>query len=223
MRKWMIVFLLVILILVDQGSKIIISQNYTTDPDVYMPISNTVHIHPYLHAEDAEKLTPLAEKLSLDVRVLLGLNFLLFLVGMVAVGFCVVFFFRFLFWDFSIKKHPNLIIAWFVFFAAGVLCSGFFDDLFWGGSLDFICFARDIQIPVNGHTHTVPRHRVYDLKDFYIIIGSVFLFLRAILFFLSALKGKREDTVSFDEKCKHPIQNIRNMRARSTDKKICKG
>ena len=220
MKKWMVILLLLVgLILLDQGSKIIISQNYTMDRDAYISITNTVHIHPYLNDEDAQAMMPLAEKLSLDVRVLMAFQFVLYLILFVGVGLLVAFCLRFFFWDYHLKKYPRLTTAWLLFFAAAFLCSAFFDELFWGGSLDFICFVKDIEISVGNHMHLAPRHRIMDLKDIYIFIGSAFLIVRSILFSISVSvsekKGKQEGIVSLLEKCKHPLQNLRNMRAKS--------
>ena len=220
MKKWMVILLLLVgLILLDQGSKLIISQNYTMDRDAYISITNTVHIHPHLNDEDAVKMMPLAEKLSINVRVLMAFQFVLYLVLFVGVGLLVACCLRFFFWDYRLKRYPRLTTAWLLFFVAAFLCSAFFDELFWGGSLDFICFVKDIEIPVGNHTHLAPRHRIMDLKDLYIHIGNAFMLVRVVLFCISVSAAEKKDSsegiVPLLEKCKHPLQNLRNMRAKS--------
>ena len=83
-RNIFIILLILLLILLDQGSKLYIDSHYERssteehatqhDIEAMEPSRVLLHIHPVLHAKMKAKFTPIAEKLSVDVQVLLVLN-----------------------------------------------------------------------------------------------------------------------------------------------------
>lgn len=210
---------ILVLITIDQGVKIAVEQAVTAD-DGLMQVSDAVHIHPYFNGADRAELQPIAEKYNLPIDFLMILEALSLTMKFVLFGLCAYFVDRFFFWDTPRKHYPLLTASMICLIVAGLLCHAYIDELFRGGTLDYICISRTIEITeqVGDHIHTVtaPHHRFFDLADIYIASSLLLTIVRIGLWCVSLLKQNAADPKSISAKLKHPIRNIRSMTERRT-------
>ena len=201
---WYFIFI-IILILLDQGTKLLISDFYNAEDGILL-VSNTVHIHPIFNDECVLQWTKTAEKTNIHLYVWLFLDALktvlsfLFPIGMA------ILLRMFFFWDKSVRKYSLLTGIMLCVLLSAFLCH-VIDDFVWGGALDFICISWDDIFETNGVVQNIVRHKSFDLKDFYICIGMILLWIRGIFEILVYVKNK--DIV--DDRLRHPIQNIKTI------------
>ena len=155
---------------IDQGIKMLIS--YFIGENQVIIIPDFFHIHPFFNN------ISLAERfINIKIPIIIMLA-----VCIIAVFF-IIFFYRF--FIFVTKKWRKLLISFTGFFLTAILCSCF-DQIFWGGSLDYICFYGKY---------------IYDLKDFYIDIGFVLIILLAIILLIEYFRNFNKE-----ERKKHTIK-----------------
>ncbi len=221
-RRWILMVLLVTLLLVvlDQGTKLWVDRTFT-DTEHASVSDGSLHVHPHINDRDTEALTPIAERLSVDVRWLLGGRALLLtMVGafllLVMTGIP-----RFFLWDApSRRRFPRIrsvlnIVAP-ACFAAGVISSSWVDELLWGGSLDWIAVVMRTEsvaiLPGHNHRGTVYHCRIWDIKDSYILLAVLMVFVYFVCMIVTLLIQPKAVRVGYDGKCKHPIRNFRALR-----------
>lgn len=214
--------IILILIVLDQGTKLIVD-NYFDVPENVMQISDTIHIHPKLNDIDMQKMLPLADKFSLNMRFLMLIKAALFTIIMVAGFFLCYGVQRFFFWDCQKKSYLGLNIAILCLAAAGIICSVYIDELCFGGSFDWICCTWvGVQPFHNDHYHAVSYHFTFDMKDIYLWIGMILFVVRVVLFLITYLQSTQEEQKGYDRKLKHPLQNIRNMKVAAMNGRLKK-
>lgn len=219
-RKHFFLALLLILTLIalDQGTKLAVDHLIGRDESL-MQVTNTVHLHPYLNDEDSVAMQPIADESGIPLEVLLLLDSLKTTLSVALAFLLACAADRFIFWDIPRKSYPKLTILLICLMISAIICSGYIDELGWGGSLDFLCIARDTEMirTVGNHTHTViaPHHKIFDLKDLYIAAAFPLIIARCLLWYASFFKllTDKEERTKLDHKFKHPIENIRRMRA----------
>lgn len=219
-RKHIFVALLLIIALIalDQGAKLAVDHFIGRD-EALMQMTNTVHLHPYLNDEDSVAMQPIADESGVQVEVLLLLNSLKTTLSVTLAFLLAYAADRFIFWDIPRKSYPKLTLLLICLMISAIICSGYIDEFGWGGSLDFLCIARDTEVirAVGDHTHTViaPRHKIFDLKDLYIVAFLPLLIARCVLWYASLFKllVNQEERTKLHLKFKHPIENIRRIRA----------
>lgn len=148
MRKKLLI--IIILILIDQSIKIIIS-NFFICKELYF--KKIIGFLPYLN-ESQLSIFNNEINLNLDITILSLINLLL-----IAALIC----FYFILKKCSNKSSIKYLNIMFVFLLSGTLCS-FIDKQFYGGSLDYLVFGSII----------------IDLKDIYLLIGFCFYLIWAI-------------------------------------------
>ncbi len=185
-----------------------------------------VRLDPVLHAKVAESLTPLAERWGAPLRLLTAGYALLMtavaaLLGLLAA--CVLYL---PFWDLPKRRYTRLTCAVLVLGAAGVLASLWADGLLWDGSLDWLRVTWLVEAGermVEGHTHPLPYVRfnklIFDLKDVYLLVACVLLFVRLGLLLATYARCTPEERAGLKEKERHPIRNLRSMLAHMRDQK----
>ncbi len=215
MRKRKVLYFvcsILLLILLDQGTKQIVNHVFVF-PENVMRIADTIHIHPILNDQNLQSLLPIAETLSVNVYFLLCIRAVMFsILFCVGVGMCYQIH-SFFFWDCKKKSYVRLNTAILCLTVAGMLCSVYFDELCFGGSLDWICCAWErVRQDYGTHSHAVVYHFTFDLKDIYLWLGMGLFVLRIVLFLITYLKSTEEEQKGYDRKLKHPLQNIRNRK-----------
>ncbi len=180
-----------ILILFDQITKLIVNANFTADEQ----FRNGLHIHPSLHTkfEDGE-IVP-----QIVIGVILGI--LLSLIAWKGN--------EFFFHDCPErmkKSYPAFTNTMLYLLTSGTFCSVVLDALVWGGSLNFICIAWQA---LDSYRNSFIKHLIFDIKDIYLTVGIVLLFIRI---FMIALKISKEDEKQIAKKLRHPIKSIREMK-----------
>ena len=149
---------ILLLILLDQGSKRIVENHYSI-PENAMQITDAIHIHPCLNDQNLQSLLPIAETISVNVYFLLCIRAVLFtLLLLVGMWLCYQIH-SFFFWDRQKKSYARLNVAIVCFTMAGMFCSVYLDELCFGGSLDWICYAWDgVKTIHNDHAYPVVYH-----------------------------------------------------------------
>ena len=179
----------VFLILFDQCAKILV-YTFVKVNDKVLNATNCLHIHPVLNEEVKNAFLPIADSSSMNIKTLLLTRsviiffcFIIFIVGIYLIH-------KFIFWDTNTKKYSMLSCTVLCFYLAGAVCSLFFDQLIWGGSLDFLCIARErIQIYSYPKVYSVPWHWViFDIKDIYLWLATILFLIRIILWIVEFLK-----------------------------------
>ena len=123
MRKyfyWCLIFS-VMLILLDQGSKLLISNCFEAKEEILL-VSNTVHIHPILNDRCVLEYTQIAEKTSIPLFVWLFLDPLKAAVSFFVPIMIAMLFRKFFFWDKSVKKYSLLTGIMICFILSACLC-----------------------------------------------------------------------------------------------------
>lgn len=201
--------LIIILILLDQGSKLLIS-NYYTVKDGILLVSNTVHIHPILNDECVLQCAQTAEKTNIHLYVWLFLDALKTVLSFLIPIVVAILLRKFFFWDRSVKKYSLLTGIMICFMLSACLCH-IIGDYVWGGALDFICVSWDDTLVISGVAQNIVRHKSFDLKDFYAYIVMILLWVRGILEMLVYMKNKEV----MADRLRHPIQNIKTIKQQS--------
>lgn len=219
-RLWILCILSVLLLIaIDQGSKLFIAHVYEVGAD-YPEAANQFHIHPLIHGRTMQTVQNLAKRTSLPAGLLLTGYVVWILLFSAALLLFLYGLHRFYFWDCDPPKRLSRLFPVFgCFCTAAGICSAFFDDVFWGGSLDFLCFTREGQVPFGNHFHPAVNHAVFDLKDIYVFMTVLLGITYSIWFLIVFIKEYRKDQAKYDNRVKHPIQNIRRMREQKKKEK----
>lgn len=212
-RFWCLCILAVLLLIaVDQGSKLLVAHLYKVGAD-YPEAAGEFHIHPLIHDSTARSVQSLSERTSLPAGLLLAGYVVFILLFNAALLLFLYGLHRFYFWDCDPPKRLSRLFPVFgCFCTAAGICSAFFDDLLWGGSLDFLCLTREGQVPFEDHFHPAVLHAVFDLKDIYVLLTLLLGVAYAICFLIVFFREYKKDKEKYDNRVKHPIQNIRRMR-----------
>lgn len=110
-----------------------------------------------------------------------------------------------------VKSSPKLTETALVLWVAGIICSTLIDSLIWGGSLDFLCiewakFYTDAVEP-----YTISHQFNCDLKDMFLIIGTVLILVRVAIFNLSQYKLPKSSRKLISKREFHIIRSIREV------------
>ena len=188
--KKAVIFLaiLFLLVLADQSAKVLID-NYTEfNSQDLSQVKDTVHIHPLLNNQTQNKIISLSEKTGLSVALLKLINVLCH-TGFNAIVFAALLFLNATLKIANTKTHPLLFRFILMLLCVVPICR-LCDEIFRGGTLDFICISRAI---VNHHGKHQILHASFDLCDCYLFIFVLSLIVYAILFaknFSAATKYK---------------------------------
>lgn len=199
----------VFLIFVDQISKVFIKAFFICDSK--KTFLNILHIHPRINSEGVDFANEITKYLDIDINVILILRALFFIIILAIIVFVCTFLYMFFFWGCNTKMYMPLNIAILSFGTSSVLCSVLMDELFFGGSLDWICIFWSGKKLVNNHYHLIERHLTVDFKDIYIFITIILLILRYLLGIYTLLKSTSEERKIYDFRAKHPIKNVKEM------------
>ena len=213
MSKKKCIFIFIIttafLIFVDQISKIFIKIFFENNS------SSTFfcffHIHPMLNTEGVDFAKLVSNYIDIDIDIILILRALFFIIILAIIVFLWTFVYMFFFWGRNTKMYMPLNIAILSFGTSSVLCSVLMDELFFGGSLDWICIFWSGKKLVNNHYHLIERHLTVDFKDIYVFITIILLILRYLLGIYILLKSTSEERKIYEFRAKHPIKNIKEM------------
>lgn len=209
-----VICIILVLIVLDQGIKIIVNNTIPAKEELFS-VSNTIHIHPYLNDKDAKELSPIAQEKNIDVRILVIFYSFFKDIAFFFFAFILCGWFWLLFWDFNIPKNPFLVRTGLGFLLGGVICGGYIDELFWGGSLDYICISFYKKVLVTDHYHIVPKHIIFDAKDIFLLIGFGVLVAYVAQILAWAFKTSKDKEISrkIDYRLIHPIKTIKTILA----------
>lgn len=192
-------------ILIDQIAKILIKNS---NSDIISTTS--VHIHPQLNAEGVEAAARISDFLNIDIHVVLIVRALFYIFIFVLFILAYVGFHVFIFWGCQKKTYKTLNFWIISIAAAALLCSFFADELFWGGSLDWICITWLGNHSAVSH-HVTSYHYTFDIKDIYLFIAMILTIVRGCLFLYTYQKSTPDEKKQFSDRLKHPIQNIKDV------------
>jgi len=145
-----IIFLIIALATLDQGIKLVVS-HFLTDVEFYV-IPNILFIQPWQNVYRG------------SIPALLGWKTPLFLsIVCTTIGWVLIWaWYRYMkYCTFKWGKWNNVLTAYITFFSAAFVCI-LIDNMFWGGSLDFL----------NLH-FTRNDYFIFDTKDIYVLIGVI--------------------------------------------------
>lgn len=180
-----------ILILADQLVKQFINATITADEQ----FRNGLHIHPSLHAKfEGAEIVP-----QIVIGVILGI-----LLSLIAWKGNEFFFHDCP--DRMKESYPAFTNTMLYLLISGTFCSVVLDALIWGGSINFICIAWQA---LDSYGNSFIKHLIFDIKDIYLTVGIVLLFIRI---FMIALKISKEDEKQIAKKLRHPIKSICEMK-----------
>lgn len=111
----------------------------------------------------------------------------------------------------AVKTSPYLTEAAAVLWLSGIFCSTFLDAFFSGGSLDFLCFEWAEIYTSSPEPYTVIHHFNLDLKDIFIILGTVILLLRSLIWQISLYRLPKESRKTVSKRSFHIIKSIREV------------
>lgn len=203
--------LLLLLILLDQGAKLLIEQTVPFD-DSLMRVSNTFHLHPAINDENMTSLSAKALESGNPLWLYVAGNIAFKLFG--AVFACAVMYPLLSFCACLIggKFRRGLFLLQATLLIASSVCNCIC-MLLRGGSLDYLCIAKDIQIAYRDHFHAVPSHRIFDIKDLYVWLGMALVILLVVMLLVDAVKytsryyalpktDRKEETLAMKERAK---------------------
>lgn len=199
----------VFLIFLDQISKVFIKAFFIYDSK--KTFFNILHIHPRINSEGVDFANEITKYLDIDINVILILRALFFILILGSVIFLWIFIYMFFFWGCNKKTYMFLNLPLLSFGISSVVCSFFMDELFFGGSLDWICIFGTRKKLVNNHYHLIESHLTFDIKDLYVLITIILFILRLILGIYTVLKSTSEERKKYVFRANHPIKNIKEM------------
>lgn len=201
-------FTVLILICLDQFSKLLVKAfvPVTSLNSIIYTHSDTgwfmFHLHPELH-----------NKYSLPVDIVIAVLAMAFVIGLIVyLKYERPALLRDIPDSEAVKSSPRLTETALVIWIAGIICSALIDSLIWGGSLDFLCiewakFYTDAVEP-----YTISHQFNYDLKDIFLIIGTVLILVRIAIFNLSQYKLPKSSRKLISKRSFHIIRSIREAR-----------
>ena len=209
------ILLILLLLMFDQGVKLVINQVYSFDGN---PLQETgVHLHPEINDKDAIWAAEQTERIGLSIPFWIAVNavaklfssvFLLFAIGIFSVMKAA-----------ATGKRGFRSVKYIAIFLSASTLAGVLGLLFWGGSLDWCC------ISVASHANGNPphlTHYIFDLKDLYFAVEMLLIlffvlqtFLKMLRFFAGADKEaetrfwKKELPLQLKGFIRHPIRYFR--------------
>lgn len=162
---------MVLLILLDQGIKLLVERTIPQSESL-MQVSDTFHLHPYINNENMTVLFEKATESGVPLWLYVAGNmaYKLFGSALTALALCALS--SFCSHLCGGKQHTLLLLLQSALLLSAAICNCIC-MLLRGGSLDFLCFAENVQIPYGDHFHTVPHHTIFDFKDLYLCLSFV--------------------------------------------------
>ncbi len=185
MKKYIkyIILITALLVLLDQGTKLLVDNLYSFDKDP-MQVADCIHLHPVINDSTLEKLMECAEKTSISVGVWLTIEIIGFVLGGAFV--CFVFYIIYCYlYDKKVKMSLYFLSTLLCIIIAQVICK-VLDDVFRGGTLDWLCISKTTRFGGNYDIF----HYVFDLRDIYIFLIWILFFVEFIVLFVRLLKDK---------------------------------
>lgn len=208
-RYLLSVIFIIFLVFIDQISKVFIKMQ--TIGNVNNPSSNLIHIHPQLNTEGIQSSNLIANYLQLDVTTVLLFRALIYIIIFVIIIFFWIAIHNFFFWGCKKKPYMFLNLAIVSFEGAAILCSFLMDELFFGGSLDWICISWLKKEFISNHYHLTSCHFTFDIKDIYVLVAIILFVVRLYLFIYTCLTSTPDERKKYSYRGNHPIKNIREM------------
>lgn len=208
--------IIIFLIFVDQLSKLLVHL-FIDITDEMLMVSNTVHIHPWFNEDQGWLFNYIYDNIANDIFIVTCIESFVVVFLCVQLFFLIYLFHQFLFWNAEIKSYKILTGVCFSFLISGMICSKIFDAFIWKKTLDYICIVREVVrvCPTCHKTHPVPWHWFhFDLKDIYLLIGFLLFIVRIALWIVEFSKYEKKHKKDLNNKFRHPIQNIKNMKNR---------
>jgi len=168
------VILVFLLIIVDQSIKVYISKFYM-EPHVHVTvIDGVLNFCPMQNKNLGWIPNMLGYMMPVHMAVLLDVIAVLLTAAA----------YRYLkFCSFDWEKYKNLSAIFLAMFLSGIFC-GLIDNIFWGGSIDYIRLFDWF---------------TFDLKDFYIAVGEALVLFYLIIFLIRYYKLTKEERKEHDK------------------------
>ena len=112
----------------------------------------------------------------------------------------------------KVKSCPKITFIGLALWLSGIICGLFFDSLFWGGSLDFLCIESEKRAADAAADYTVLSRFDFDFKDVWLILGTLLIVIRTVVFGLSQYRLPKESRKIISKRSRHLISSIREAR-----------
>ncbi len=185
-----ILCLIVLLSAMDQGAKILVSQLFNYDPESLMQVKDTIHIHPMVNHSNAEWIIEMVQKTGIGVVFWKLFDQITRLLTSALIHFMVFYVHRASVIA-NLKKRVALVHTLYVLIGSITVC-GILDRLFWHGTQDFLCISNSF-IADSGNLKI--RHLSADIKDCYLDLFVVLLFVYVILLAIDFSRNKEAYSV----------------------------
>ena len=171
-RVWICIITIILLVVIDQGAKLIIDVFYEYDSDALKQEMDTFHIHPLVNYEIPDKLSAYAEKSGINLILLSVLDLFGVLIRAAFAGWAIYSMYKVSLFS-GTKKNSNFVYVLLVLVSAVSICV-VFDRLFWGGTHDFLCVSKSFYTEDG---RLMVGHLSSDIKDVYL---NILVFLMSI-------------------------------------------
>lgn len=217
-RKKLLVILIVIIALIalDQVSKLIVCNIYGINegiPDDYTENTKGLHIYPLINDSDKNAAQNISNLSGISADLVYALYLSFFIIGGMAFTLAMSYVPKFFYWDTQRSTIPFVRYALFCLGVSSSVCSLIIDEIFWGGSLDWICISTMFHKPFGAPSEYKAIFLAIDFKDIYLFMAVILVIVVFAHFVYGYMRSSAQVRKAFDDKVLHPIKNIKNMLA----------
>ena len=214
-KKVLVVFIAIILLIaLDQVSKVIVYNIYGINegmPKDYPEVTHGLHIYPLINDVDQA----IVQNISNTTGINANLVYMLYLSISIIVGMAFVLAISYVpkFWNWD-TGHSTIPLVRYALFTLGIsssVCSLIIDEIFWGGSLDWICVSTMFHKPFGAPSEYKAIFLAIDFKDIYLFLAIILVLVVFAHFVYGYIRSSAQERKIFDDKVLHPIKNIKNM------------
>ena len=188
---WKIILAVFILVLVDQGAKVLVESFSEFDNEDLMQVANTVHLHPRINYETPEECAELAERTGIDAaiwqwlialrKLLLGASLIVFIFAIDKLK------------DIAALNRRKALTNVLLILLGAVTVAGCIDTALWGGTRDFLCISFMFEAASG---RQMIGHLASDIKDIYLDISFV-LFIYYVIRSINDIYAVVKDKEAF--------------------------
>ena len=216
-KKILIVFsAIILLIALDQVSKLIVCNIYGINegiPDDYTENAKGLHIYSLINDVDQAIVQNISNSTGINAGLVFVLYLSIFIIGGMAFIWAMSCVPKFFYWDTQRSTIPFVRYALFCLGVSSSVCSLIIDEVFWGGSLDWICISTMFHKPFGAPSEYKAIFLAIDFKDIYLFMAVILVIVVFAHFVYGYMRSSAQERKTFDDKVIHPIKNIKNMLA----------
>ena len=226
-KKILIVFIAIILLIaLDQVSKVIVYNICGINegmPKDYPEVTHGLHIYPLINDVDKTAAQNISNNTGINADLVYVLYLSVFIIGGMAFIGAMSYVPKFFYWDTQRSTIPFVRYALFCLGVSSSVCSLIIDEIFWGGSLDWICVSTMFHKPFGAPSEYKAIFLAIDFKDIYLFMAVILVIVVFAHFVYGYMRSSAQERKTFDDKVLHPIKNIKNMLASDAKSLTVKG